>query len=67
MQVQSVSKEAAGAEPNSPNVNSDEVSGQMEESATITDSPDEVPTTENHQTVGGETSVEEDASNQGRS
>jgi len=34
----------------------------MEVRATITDSPDEVPTTEN----GGETSMGEDASDQGR-
>ena len=46
IQVQSASKEAVGAEPNPPNVNSDEVSGQIEASAIITDSPDEVPTTE---------------------
>ena len=38
----------------------------MEEGATITDSPDEVPTTDNPQATGGETSMEEDASNQGR-
>ena len=35
----------------------------MEASATITDSPDEVPTTENPQAIGGVTSMEEDASN----
>ena len=35
-------------------------------SATITDSPDEVPMTENPQAIGGETSMEEDAGNQGR-
>ena len=64
IQVQSASKEAAGAEPNSPN-NFDEVSGELEASATITDSP-EVPTTEKPQAIGGETSTEEDASNQGR-
>ena len=66
IQVQSASKEAVGAEPNPPNVNSDGVSGQIEASAIITDSPDEVPTTENPQAIGGETSMEEDASNQGR-
>ena len=66
MQVQSASKGAAGAEPNSPNVNFDEVSGEVEASATITDSPDEVPTTENPQAIGGETSTAEDASYQGR-
>ena len=38
----------------------------MEASATITDSPVEVPKTENPQTIGEETSMEEDASNQGR-
>ena len=38
----------------------------MEASATITDSPDEVPTTEKPQAIGGETNMEEDASNQGR-
>lgn len=48
------------------NVNSDEVSGQIEVSAIITDSPDEVPATENPQAIGGETSMEEDASNRGR-
>jgi len=37
----------------------------MEASATITDSPDEVPTTENPQAIGGETSLKDDASNQG--
>ena len=66
IQVQSASKEAVGVEPNPPNVNSDGVSGQIEASAIITDSPDEVPTTENPQAIGGETSMEEDASNQGR-
>ena len=66
MQIQSASKGAAGAEPNSPNVNFDEVSGEVEASATITDSPDEVPTTEKPQAIGGETSTAEDASYQGR-
>ena len=66
IQVQSASKEAVGVEPNPPNVNSDGVSGQIEASAIITDSPDEVPTTENPQAIGGETSMEEDASNRGR-
>ena len=61
IQVQAESKEAAGAEPNAPNVNSDEVSGQMEAS-----SLDEVPTTQNPQAIGGETSMEQDSSNQGR-
>ena len=42
------------------------MSGQIEVSAIITDSPDEVPATENPQAIGGETSMEEDASNQGR-
>ena len=37
----------------------------MEASVTITDSPDEVPRTENPQAICGETSMEEDASNQG--
>ena len=55
-----------GAESNFPNVNSDEVSGQVEASATITDSPGEEATTENPQVIGGETSTEEDASYQGR-
>jgi len=61
----SASKEAVGAESNYPNVNSDEVSGQVEASATITDSPDEEATTENPRAIGGETSMEEDASYQG--
>jgi len=61
IQVQSASKEAAGAETNAPNVDSDEVSGQMEAS-----SPDEVPTTESPQAIGGETTMEQDSSNQGR-
>ena len=34
----------------------------MEASANITDSPDEVPKTENPQAIGGETSMEEDVS-----
>ena len=55
-----------GAEPNSQNVNSDEMSGNMEASAAITNSPDEEPTTENPQAFGAEISMEEDASNQGR-
>ena len=38
-----------------PNVNSDEVSGEMEASATLTDSPDEVLTTEKPHAIGGET------------
>ena len=62
----SASKEAVGAESNYPNVNSDEVSGQVEASATITDSPDEEATTENPRAIDGETSMEEDASYQGR-
>lgn len=66
MQVQPASKEAAGRESNSPNVNFDEVSGKVEASATITDSRDEIPTTEKPQAIGGETSMEEDPSNQGR-
>ena len=61
IQVQSASKKAAGVETNAPIVDSDEVSGQMEAS-----SPDEVPTTESPQAIGGETSMEQDSSNQGR-
>ena len=38
----------------------------MEASAAITDSPDEVPTTENTQAFGAEISMEEDASNHSR-
>ena len=52
--------------PTPQNVNSDEVSGQIEASAIITDSPDEASVTENPQAIGGETSMEEDASNPGR-
>ena len=66
IQVQSATKEAVGAEPNSTNVSSDEVPGQMETSATNTDSTDEVPTTENPQATDREASMEEVASNEGR-
>ena len=38
----------------------------MEASATITDSPDEVPTTENPQAIGGEKNMEGDTTSQGR-
>ena len=55
-----------GAESNYPNVNTDEMFGQVEASATITNSPDDEATTENPQAIGGETSMEEDASYQGR-
>jgi len=44
IQGQSARKEEVGAESNYPNVNSDEVSSQVETSATVTDSPDEFPT-----------------------